>query len=86
MFVCFKKSFYYYYYHYHSILFLFLFFRAMMSQLTSAGNHSHFARLFLKQLVQVVYVLILLSLITVTDKFKHLGKNCLFPRCVKAPV
>lgn len=29
------------------------FFRGMMSQLTSAGNHSHFARLFLKQLVQV---------------------------------
>nr|XP_015825151.2 codanin-1 [Nothobranchius furzeri] len=27
--------------------------RGMMSQLTSAGNHSHFARLFLKQLVQV---------------------------------
>ncbi|KAK9533940.1 hypothetical protein VZT92_009026 [Zoarces viviparus] len=26
--------------------------RGMMSQLTSAGNHSHFARLFLKQLVQ----------------------------------
>lgn len=36
------------------IIFAFvLFFRAMMSQLTSAGNHSHFARLFLKQLVQV---------------------------------
>lgn len=29
------------------------FFRGMMSQLTSAGNHSHFARLFLKQLTQV---------------------------------
>ncbi|XP_031165955.1 codanin-1 [Sander lucioperca] len=27
--------------------------RGMMSQLTSAGNHSHFARLFLKQLVQM---------------------------------
>ncbi|XP_034015886.1 codanin-1 [Thalassophryne amazonica] len=27
--------------------------RIMMSQLTSAGNHSHFARLFLKQLVQM---------------------------------
>ncbi|KAM9842817.1 codanin-1 [Aulostomus maculatus] len=27
--------------------------QGMMSQLTSAGNHSHFARLFLKQLVQV---------------------------------
>uniref|UniRef100_A0A8C6Q8M9 Codanin 1 n=1 Tax=Nothobranchius furzeri TaxID=105023 RepID=A0A8C6Q8M9_NOTFU len=27
--------------------------RGIMSQLTSAGNHSHFARLFLKQLVQV---------------------------------
>ncbi|KAL6105341.1 cdan1 [Pungitius sinensis] len=27
--------------------------RGMMSQLTSAGNHSHFARLFLKQLIQV---------------------------------
>uniref|UniRef100_A0A1A7YT42 Codanin 1 n=2 Tax=Iconisemion striatum TaxID=60296 RepID=A0A1A7YT42_9TELE len=27
--------------------------RGMMSQLTSTGNHSHFARLFLKQLVQV---------------------------------
>lgn len=37
-----------------------------MSQLTSAGNHSHFARLFLKQLVQVVYVLVLLSHISVT--------------------
>lgn len=50
----------------------------MMSQLTSAGNHSHFARLFLKQLVQVVHALVLLSLITVTDclcsnKFKHLS-------------
>uniref|UniRef100_UPI0037E84750 codanin-1 n=1 Tax=Semicossyphus pulcher TaxID=241346 RepID=UPI0037E84750 len=27
--------------------------RGMMSQLTSAGNHSHFARLFLKQLIQM---------------------------------
>ncbi|KAG7256787.1 hypothetical protein CRUP_017026, partial [Coryphaenoides rupestris] len=27
--------------------------RAMVSQLNSAGNHSHFARLFLKQLVQM---------------------------------
>uniref|UniRef100_A0A8C2Z5A7 Codanin 1 n=1 Tax=Cyclopterus lumpus TaxID=8103 RepID=A0A8C2Z5A7_CYCLU len=27
--------------------------RGMMSQLTAAGNHSHFARLFLKQLVQM---------------------------------
>ncbi|XP_051251227.1 codanin-1 [Dicentrarchus labrax] len=27
--------------------------KGMMSQLTSAGNHSHFARLFLKQLVQM---------------------------------
>ncbi|XP_056151832.1 codanin-1 isoform X2 [Lampris incognitus] len=27
--------------------------RGMVSQLTSAGNHSHFARLFLKQLVQM---------------------------------
>ncbi|KAM9356166.1 codanin-1 [Pholidichthys leucotaenia] len=27
--------------------------RGMMSQLTSTGNHSHFARLFLKQLVQM---------------------------------
>uniref|UniRef100_A0A3B3DQP4 Codanin 1 n=1 Tax=Oryzias melastigma TaxID=30732 RepID=A0A3B3DQP4_ORYME len=27
--------------------------RGMMNQLTSAGNHSHFARLFLKQLVQM---------------------------------
>ncbi|XP_023127800.2 codanin-1 isoform X1 [Amphiprion ocellaris] len=27
--------------------------RGMMGQLTSAGNHSHFARLFLKQLVQM---------------------------------
>ncbi|XP_029349400.1 codanin-1-like [Echeneis naucrates] len=27
--------------------------RGMMSQLTTAGNHSHFARLFLKQLVQM---------------------------------
>ncbi|XP_074548821.1 codanin-1 [Halichoeres trimaculatus] len=27
--------------------------RGMMSQLTSAGNHSHFSRLFLKQLVQM---------------------------------
>ncbi|XP_070698902.1 codanin-1 [Pempheris klunzingeri] len=27
--------------------------RGIMSQLTSAGNHSHFARLFLKQLVQM---------------------------------
>lgn len=27
--------------------------RGIMNQLTSAGNHSHFARLFLKQLVQV---------------------------------
>ncbi|KAF7665801.1 hypothetical protein LDENG_00131560 [Lucifuga dentata] len=27
--------------------------RVMMSQLTSAGNHSHFARLFLKQLIQM---------------------------------
>nr|XP_040055597.1 codanin-1 isoform X1 [Gasterosteus aculeatus aculeatus] len=27
--------------------------RGIMSQLTSAGNHSHFARLFLKQLIQV---------------------------------
>lgn len=49
----------------------------MMSQLTSAGNHSHFARLFLKQLIQVVVVLVLLILMTVTDclcnnKFKHL--------------
>uniref|UniRef100_A0AAX7SNV8 Codanin-1 C-terminal domain-containing protein n=1 Tax=Astatotilapia calliptera TaxID=8154 RepID=A0AAX7SNV8_ASTCA len=27
--------------------------RGMMSQMTSAGNHSHFARLFLKQLIQM---------------------------------
>ncbi|CAJ1073278.1 codanin-1 isoform X1 [Xyrichtys novacula] len=27
--------------------------RGMMSQLTSAGNHSHFSRLFLKQLIQM---------------------------------
>ncbi|XP_061896934.1 codanin-1-like [Entelurus aequoreus] len=27
--------------------------RGMMSQLTAAGNHSHFARLFLKQLIQM---------------------------------
>ncbi|XP_072221144.1 codanin-1 isoform X1 [Leuresthes tenuis] len=27
--------------------------RGMMNQLTSAGNHSHFARLFLKQLIQM---------------------------------
>lgn len=48
-------------------LLLFSFFRVMMSQLTSAGNHSHFARLFLKQLVQVVNVLVLSSHISVTD-------------------
>lgn len=49
-----------------------------MSQLTSAGNHSHFARLFLKQLVQVFYFPILLNHITMTDCLYNNKLNIFF--------
>lgn len=35
------------------ILITFIFYRGMVGQLSAAGNHCHFARLFQKQLVQV---------------------------------
>lgn len=61
------------------------FLRGMMSQLTSAGNHAHFARLFLKQLVQVARG-VLARVAESTPKRSSITPLVdLTFRCVKAP-